>query len=139
LAGCGVAGHGDVGADVDAGAATGFVAASRGFAAGAGGDAVVCNGTEAPAEAVRTGAAGDCFGLIVRSAVLAATCSFSRVDESASDLDPLNQVPIKPAIVVGLLVGASPCFGCGATRGIGTLATATGALSVAAGSGCAGA
>ena len=36
--------------------------------------------------------------------------------------------------LVGWFEGASPCFGCGAVLGIGTLATATGALLAAAGS-----
>src|SRR4029077_13412877 len=99
--------------------------------AGVGAAAVECTGTEAPAEAVRTGARGAaCFVFAARSVLplRTATCSFSCVDDAASAFEPLNQPSMSPAIVVGLSAGASPSFGCGAARGIGTLAIITGSL-----------
>src|SRR4029077_18906490 len=91
--------------------------------AGVGAAAVECTGTETPAEAVRTGAAGAAFfGFAARSVLplRTATCSFSCVDEAASAFEPPNQPPMSPAIVVGLSAGGSPCFRCGARRGLRT-------------------
>ena len=66
-------------------------------------------------DAVCTGAA--CFGFAARS-VLRATCSFCGGGDAgaASDFDPPNKLPIRPAIEVGFScwAGASPCLGCGA-------------------------
>src|SRR5262249_36026176 len=105
----------------------GFAAASRTFGVGAD---VVCAGVLVVA--ARTGAG--CLGFAAMSVLAARTagCSFSG-GAAVSD-EPLNQLPIKLAIVVGFCSGAaaSPCFACGADRGTGTFATATGLLAAAA-------
>src|SRR5215831_812408 len=103
---------------------------SCGLAAGAGpGGGVVdavCTGTDGPAEAVRTGAA--CFGFAVISVLTPRKATGWVAGAAASALELPNKLPIRPAMVVGFSSGASPCFGCGAERGIGTLATVVGAL-----------
>jgi hypothetical protein len=124
--------------DGGADAGAGFAAAGTGAAPAE----AVCTGagTEGVAEAARTGAAC-CFGLglAAKSVLALRATTFSGADGAASAFEPLNQLPISPAIVVGCEAGASPCFGCGAARGIGTLATTTDSLVVTAGSGRAGA
>jgi hypothetical protein len=88
-----------------------------------------CAGAEV---VVRTGAAR--FDFVSVLALRAAACSFSG-DAGVSVFEPLNQLPIKPAIVVGFCsgAGASPCWACGAVRGIGTFAATVGWLGFAAG------
>ena len=90
-----------------------------------------------PADAVRTGVdavctGAACFGFAARSVLRAATCSFCGGGGAgaASDFDPPNRLPIRPAIEVGFScwAGVSPCLGCGAGCGIGTLATVAGPL-----------
>ena len=90
----------------------------------------VCAGAEAVAETVRTGAG--CFGFAAKSVLgpREATWSFCAGVGAGAAFERPNQLPIIPAIEVGFVAGASPCFGRGAGRGIGTLAITTGSVSV---------
>src|SRR5689334_22973591 len=77
---------------------------------------------------MRTGAA--CFGFAARSVL-----ALSDGVVSACCFDRPKSLPNSPAMVVGwCAAGVSPCFGCGAGRGNGTLATTTGSLGSATGS-----